>query len=237
MTERRLTKYLERPLPSTCLHRNVKYIVLSDSKGGYLKNQVSGLCGSTDIIWWYRGGARTAEQLEFARRKLGRELVGGQKVILLCWLGTCDLTEKRGKFIQLRFSEIDEGVCFLTDRYRSLLALSSSFTGVTVVLLDIPPFSIVEWNKAKGHPTSNDFKETDGILAQQIEVVNRWCSEHNTIDIPTPRFGKDVLRPSKRKSKETRYSLNFGLYRDGVHPSGLLSKVWLKRLILFLLNL
>ena len=236
MTERKLTKYLARPLPDLSLQSNVKYIVLSDSKGSYLKDQVFDSRESRHIIWWYQGGARTAEQLQFAKRKLGRELEGGQKVLLLCWLGTCDLTAKRGKYISLRFSQIDEGVCFLTERYRSLLALSSTFSGLTVVLLEVPPISIVEWNRAKGHPNPDDFKEADSTLDKQIQAVNRWCAEHNTVSVPTPRFGKDLLKSCKRKHKEIRYSLDFRLYRDGVHPGVLLAQAWLRRLTLFLLN-
>ena len=147
MTENKLRKYLRRPFPSlpSDSAKAVKHIVLSDSKAGYLKSQFTEQ-DQVNVTWWFRSGARTHEQLRYAEWKLVREFERETEIILYCWLGTCDLTCKSGKFINLRFAEREQGVSFLTDRLRCLLALSDRFPGLRVVLLEVPPISISEWN-------------------------------------------------------------------------------------------
>ena len=58
---------------------------------------------------------------------------------------------------------------------------------------------------------------------QQIKLVNSWT---------TPRFSQDVIASSKGRHRSTvGYTKNWNLHSDGIHPSRLLSRLWLFRLI------
>ena len=58
---------------------------------------------------------------------------------------------------------------------------------------------------------------------QQIKLINSWT---------TPRFSQDDIASSKGRHRSTvRYTKNWKLYSDGIHPSRLLSRLWLFRLI------
>ena len=58
---------------------------------------------------------------------------------------------------------------------------------------------------------------------QQIKLINSWT---------TPRFSQHVIASSKGRHRSTvRNTKNWNLYSDGIHPSRLLSRLWLFRLI------
>ena len=116
---------------------------------------------------------------------------------------------------------------------RELLRLS----GITrtsdsiIVLLEIPPISINDWNTCKSCDKSEEASNHD--INQQIDAVNsliRTFNQENS-GISSPRFGLDLEIERKNKNKTARKSFNFKLYLDGVHPSSELSKLWMLRIL------
>ena len=83
------------------------------------------------------------------------------------------MTKKEGKFIDVRFINVVEGVSYLKERFSCLLGLQDRFPSVKVFLLAIPPISVVEWNRAKRHTSPENFKEAESIVSRQLEI-NNW---------------------------------------------------------------
>ena len=142
----------------------VKHIVLADSKAGYLKSQITFELDQVSVTWWFRPGARIHEQLRFAEWKLPKEFEKADSIVLYCWLGTY----KSVKYIYLHFPEVKEGVSFVPERLKSVLELRERFPALRVVLLEIPPISIVEWNQHKGHSNVEEFQESCYVMVMNV---------------------------------------------------------------------
>jgi len=103
--------------------------------------------------------------------------------------------------------------------------------GSKVVFLEIPPYSIVKWNTSKGHRSPSDFIEQDKLLQYRLALVNEYIQQVNYRNsVASPNFRRAVLRCHSSK-RGRRYTTNFGLYTDGVHPSPLLTKYWLRSVL------
>lgn len=153
-------------------------------------------------------------------------------IVLYIWLGTCDLTFKSGRFIELRHDRDDIAVAYVTSQIDRFNSFISRFPSVTPVFLEIPPYSIQEWNRCKGHKEYVNFLSQDLALSERIAVINQYISDLNTKwGVSSPRFKLDLLRYRKEKGEVQRVSLNFKLYKDGIHPDRLLARCWMKRLL------
>ena len=76
-------------------------VVLSDSKAGYLKNEVI-YPAERKIVWWYEGGASAKSRPAYLKDNLELQLHRYPRIVFYVWLGTCDLTKTEGKFIELK---------------------------------------------------------------------------------------------------------------------------------------
>ena len=102
--------------------------------------------------------------------------------MIYCFVGTCDLTRfiesnptekrKHQKFIELRHSSDFEAVQSLIYEINRYLKFISKFPSVKIIFLEIPPYSIREWNKAKGHPDPDSFLSQDLALYERLSLVN-----------------------------------------------------------------
>lgn len=119
--------------------------------------------------------------------------------------------------------------CLLIDLF---VLFIGQFKEVVSIFLEIPPYSIVEWNRAKGHIDPQIFKEKDKTLNKTICILKDYIRNVNSVCIVNgPRFKLHLLKYRKEKGKCQRVSYNFQLYIDDIHPCSMLAKVWLKRLI------
>lgn len=82
-------------------------------------------------------------------------------ITLYIWLGTCDTTQKSGRYIDLRY--VDSTLCVKNIvQYIDLFVLFiGQFKEVVPIFLEIPQYFIVEWNRIKGHSDPQHFKEKD----------------------------------------------------------------------------
>jgi len=145
MSDAKLKKFLDRP--SKFLPNNQKVILLSDSKGRYLARDVK---PRWNIDFNFKSGRRLAEgrcwlqtNIEFLSRR--------HKVLhLFVWLGTCDLTKKRGLELNLQHSSLEECYKYVTEQVCRFFELVAKYKNIRLVFLEIPPYSMVHWYRTRG---------------------------------------------------------------------------------------
>lgn len=128
-------------------------------------------------------------------------------------MGTCDTTQKSGRYIDLRY--VDSTLCVKNIvQYIDLFVLFiGQFKEVVPIFLEIPPYFIVEWNRIKGHSDPQHFKEKDKMWHPE------WLYQDYSVCLVTgPRFKLDLLKYRKEMGKCQRVAYNFQLYIDDIHP-------------------
>ena len=99
--------------------------------------------------------------------------------------------------------------------YRTLFQFQLIFHQFQLYFIEILPYSIVEWNKNKGHPTPLDYKAQDILLDHSIILVNEF-QVNELRGFSSPRFRLNVTRYRKAKGGSKRCSINFNLFKDGI---------------------
>jgi hypothetical protein len=231
MSERRLTIQLQRPKEAVVDALEWTPVVLSDSKGKYLKNQTSATdYPENSILWWTRSGADTDSLYQWIKQGLRRQLSNHGKIHLYVWSGTCDLTCKQNRKIALADQE-GEIVSRLIQLYKKFYKLTESHINLRVTILEVPYYSIERWNTHKGCQTSEEDRIQDQILKDQIDEINTNIRELNSDrQLRSPKFNLDVTWCRSAASKRNNYYIKFNLFKDGIHPDDLLAKVWLRNL-------
>lgn len=232
MTEKSLNKTLQR-LQDNLRGKNFNFtpIVVSDSKGKRLQGQVGSISTllTEKFVWWCYSGARIAEQKQWIKNNLKQELGRIGPAAIFLWLGTCDLTERApdGQ-IYLR----DRGnsqVDYIEQQYRELVEFLHR-ENVKVVVLEIPIYSIKYWNAGKTGTIQEALSSEDEELKRQIDELNRRIGFINSEnDAVSPKLSVDLKRNRKKKGKNQLH-VNWKLLTDGVHPTSLVSKVWLLKI-------
>lgn len=239
-------RYLDRPIN---FHGRLtkQPILIADSKGNYLKyhSDIIENFGYT-VDFECRKGARFVDYYYWLRDNLQRKVHQYGRIVLYIYLGTCDLTHfiqsdpltrrRRQNFIELRHNDDRIAVEYLRyqiDRYFHFVA---SFPTVSIVFLEIPPYSIQEWNKSRGHPDPKSFLSQDLILYERISLVNDYIKSVNQLTgVRSPRFNLDLRRTRQsRGSNHRRVSISYAGYKDGIHPDSLLARCWFKRIVVLI---
>lgn len=210
-------------------------VVLSDSKGRYLKDQTVDKHPERKIVWWIHPGTTVQQNLQWLKEKAVKTFqdLGQIHITLFIWLGTCDLTFKTGKYIFLKSSDF-QVVTDLCQGLRDIYTFIHQFPTVRLIFLQVPFYSIYWWNKFHNHPDPDQFLKKDDILHEQLLEVNKYIITLNEfLGQNSPDFNLDILASRKRHyDLQTSYSTSFALYLDGIHPSPTLAKLWLLRLCL-----
>lgn len=160
MSNSKLLKYLERPMEFKSLVS--RPVLISDSKGVYLKRHLDLLKKSRIFVQFEcRPGARFANFIPWLKKNLSNLVQQHGWITLYIWLGTCDTTQKSGRYIDLRY--VDSTLCVKNIvQYIDLFVLFiGQFKEVVPIFFEIPPYFIVEWNRIKGHSDPQHFKEKD----------------------------------------------------------------------------
>lgn len=233
MNVAKLQRYLDTPKPSIDNPPRMRLvpIILSDSKGRYLRRQ-STLPLEHDIVWCdqFNEGGRTSDLgLEWVKSNFEKWGTKYKDFFLFVWLGTCNFCTKNNKYISLKENISREAAKIISD-LRQISELGSAHN-FPVLLLEIPVFCIQEWNRVHGHKSPADFKEQDELLHQSIQVVNEEIRKINLDKGKvSPLFNLDLRRKRKSSSVSSRRYYSFAQYVDGIHPNHLLSKYWLRKI-------
>ena len=238
MSQSKIRKYIDRPLHFNGRLRS-KPVILSDSKGFSLKPHLDLVHQfQENIIIECRAGARFQDYFHWLRINLITLVQSFGNIVLYIFLGTCDLTFKKGKFTELRHKDDISAISYVKFQIERYLAFVKNFSTVTLVFLEIPPYSIEAWNRAKGHRDPKNFHSQDFILLERIALVNEYIrsvnersSESRKTPLSSPRFKLDLLKFRKEKGGKQRVSINFSNYKDGIHPTCLLARCWMKRIV------
>lgn len=209
-------------------------IILSDSKGKYLKLQRN-LAIESGVRFWHKKGATTRDSFKYLERQIEEAVRHYKNIVFYVWLGTCDLTDfnRKNRYISLR-SRDSSSVNDIINHFRRIYALVATYKTVELVFLEIPVYSIVCWNKYQGHKFSEQFQNDDLKLEEQINTVNSFIRETNLIlRKHSPKFSCDLQNSRKcRQMRNSRFTYKFNaFYLDGIHPTSLLSKLWLLRIV------
>jgi len=228
MSENRLRKYLEREEVRPEGELRFKPVVFSDSKGSYLESVCHEERIGQDILWRIFRGGETVFVTQVVRDELPELVARYGRVHIYLWVGTCDLTAKNGKFVKLRSNQEEAQRSIV----RNVLRLEDEIKQnrkVRLTILQLPYYSIKHWNEYYGHENPESFIENDVTLKTSVDVVNGVFEQTNErLRYRAPKFNLDIERTNKAKNKTTRHSINWGLFKDGIHPDQLLAKVWLR---------
>ena len=243
MTESRLVKNIQKTDDDTGVKRlRLTPVVVSDSKGKYLKACVSqNRDPESKILWRAKGGATTLDRYLWLKDNVDvlNDRYGPLSIYI--FTGTCDLTIKqtlasstpgrkrpritRSPFIQLR----DPTSVVLLKRHYVWIQNLLAKKNVKLTFLHVPLYSIERWNKSKGHPNPGSFKSDDKKLTEYVLSINNFIDARNQeLGTYSPKLNQDLKRSRKAKKGKQRYSWNFNMYSDGVHPKDKLAKSWLK---------
>lgn len=229
-----ITKYLERPLVRRHSELRERVIILGNSKVRYLKEQISSFPEfKNHISFISRPGTTFSYWKKWFYSNFHHEVNLYGNIRVFIFIGACDLTQKKGKYINLRHVSQETAVSNLINDINILRNYIDRFPSVIPVFLEIPAYSIGQWNKTKGHPNFSQFIEQDQELHKRIKKVNEHIISVNArLGVSSPRFTSDLLKyRGGRKEKKTRITYNFKLYKDGIHPTPLLARCWLKRIL------
>lgn len=230
MNDEKLLKYIAKPIELTATASS-KPILIGNSLVSYLKEQFQHFSNVCDFKFIWKSGTGFPYWYNWLKRHLCALLREHKHITLFVLLGTCDLTIKKGRFIGLRHNKRNTCIKVVTDYIEKINRLVSGFHTCNVVYLETPPYSIQAWNRSKGHSNCDVFLEQDLELTKRINIINdfiRQCNDRSGITVP--KFRVDLLHLRRSRGK-TRTSLSFKQLRDGIHPSQLLSKYWMKRIV------
>ena len=197
-------------------------IVVSDSKGRYLKE----FTDHRDILFIHKGGWTSSQLFSYLHKNLRKLLQKYNRISLYIWVGTCDFTEKHGRLIPLRPKQSDvlEKLC---GNLRGIQDICARTHRIKLTFLQCPYYSIERWNSSRGDNHSESYKADGQFLTSQIDKLNGYIQDLNTsLNSYSPKLNQDLVRSRKGYGKRQRYSLNFNLFKDGIHPDRPLAKSW-----------
>lgn len=238
MTDSYIRRSLKRIKVNTeGLHQKVTPILLADSKGHYINNEIVDT-SQLNIQFINHSSTRLRDSIDFVDKNLYKRTKRFKNTHVYVWIGNCDITRKDGRYLTLRFSNADTLAAYMKDKLEKLVVAIQNTRKKhkpAVTLLEIPNYSISEFNKSRGHPNPQIYYEEDLRLSKQIEKVNNTIRQINSGNLRhSPKFSLDLTRPTKgRKCQyaKARSHYNFKhVYIDGEHPNPLLAKLWYQRI-------
>ncbi|CAG2233857.1 unnamed protein product [Mytilus edulis] len=254
MTEAKLIKYLQIPRKPLTGTQHLAPIIISDSKGSYLRDQVVHSLDK-NIHWQCKSGTTIQDQLKWLKTNINNKVKQVGDISVYIWSGTCNLTTRdKNGYISLR-STSDDTVQLILDKFHECIDIVKKYPHSKITILEIPPYSIIKYNqkiaskinnkKQNNHKDSNNnhtdlvaqsdiidkYTEQETQLQQQIVKVNDGIKYLNsTLGTKSPCFSihlQSRRQRSRGKSKPTEKYINYNLYSDGIHPKRLLAKAWL----------
>ena len=233
MSLAKLQKFLDRPSPAITRRQISTPVLLSDSKGKRIEDLITS--NKHNIEFWCKKGLNANDEIHWLRSRLRHKLRRYHSVHFFLWLGTCDITQRDGKFIKLRQEDgdINEIAEEIIEKYRTIISEIRKFEGTAITIFEVPVYTISRFNKEKGHPNPDTYKNQDETLLEIIQALNEKIRDLNRelgwSENDSPRFNIDLETRRKRNNKYVKY-YNYSLLADGLHAKDILSNVWFKRI-------
>lgn len=229
MSLSKLNKFLDKPVIAPEVLNSTPILVTSSKGFSLCRNLdlITKFGFNIDVNCW--AGANFLQTWDWLNNNLANKVQQYGNITLYIWIGTCDLTTKRGKFIQLAQSTDIQCENYIHSQVDRIVTFVKSHPSVRLIFLEIPPYSIKVWNSYKGHHSPESFEEQDKILEGRINLLNNYIKEVDAqSDVKSLNFKADLLKYQRVGRKPV---INFKLFKDGVHPDRVLARVWMKRLV------
>ena len=232
MSDRRLNEQALRLRPDPLITPLRTPVLLSDSKGLTLKEQVRiNPVLNIELLW--KKGATAEDRLGYLQENLSQNLIHLNQITLFVWIGTFNLTTKSDGFIELASTIYSNSAFELINILKQIYHFCTFGPSVKLVFLHLPLYSIYHYSKFHNHPDPDKISDQDFVLHQQINIVNDYINDTNRLlQVYKPRLSEDLLK-SKRNSPfstHPKYKYKSSAYSDGVHPNQALAKLWLARI-------
>lgn len=197
-------------------------MLLSDSKRARFEQALE---NNSPIVFLSKRGASTKELVDLLLQKLFLLLKEYKKVITVYFLvGTCDITKKQGKYIQIRGKATDVIPAIVEELHRAKDFILSQ--NCRIKFIGVPVYLISLYNDIKGHRNLTVFLDSDTKVESQVDLLNQHIEQINLqLGRNTLKFNANFARHPTRKE-----AIFFELLPDGLHPGCLLAQKWLRRL-------
>ena len=203
MSEKKIRDYLQTQRSPTLGSRALKPVILSDSKGNYLKDQVLHP-EDRQIVWWNKRGTNIKNSLHWLEKNIKSKINELGNIHLYIWLGTCDLTtkDKDGTIsLATQHSETSKNVLEELKKFKLLL---QPYPNSKITFTEIPHYSITKWNgRVKKSPTEDRINQ-DQELHQQIVDLNTQIQDLNS----SPNVRSPLLNLHLEASKQVKRGKN-----------------------------
>lgn len=227
----KLRKYIasQPQLPNGFQYKTA--ILVSDSKGYTLRNTCQE--HNFPLELWGKSGATTKELVNVIEERIQKAILRHHYIIIYLWSGTCDLTSKKGKYIELKHHN-NTSVHAIIEQYERAISIVNRYDRAEIKFIDCPILSISQWNKCKGHISPRNYKVEDFLVTKQIQELNHKIDKlNNRLHKTSVKVCKYYYRGRKRRGGQTRKSVNISINKkDGIHPGRLLSLVITKQILL-----
>ncbi len=141
--------------------------------------------------WFVKPGCSTAKALSFINTRIQSWLDTYGQILLVVWTGTCDLTKKQRKFIDLS----DNSVESIEHEYEKIHNLTLRYGDkLKVTILEVPQYSITNMEQKQGDPNPHSTRENAEILIDRVNRLNdkiRKLNSQSVSQILSPKFGID----------------------------------------------
>ncbi|MCG7878260.1 MAG: hypothetical protein N0C90_18295 [Candidatus Thiodiazotropha endolucinida] len=237
---------IENPVPEFKSQKQRTLIVVGDSKGCRLQNIVRNIEPENSIVWKCKGGRTSFQAADYIIHNIKHFVEVYGDIIIAVWTGTCDLTGfqsrscrytnhktfsyKQRKYIDLSNVTVDDVIT----QYQRIVSVCQSYDSkVKLVFLECPQYSICIWNKTKGDPNYENFKENTEILNERVNALDYSIRQLNeTLGLNAPKFGIDLMTSRKSNPSYKSSKVSYSLLSDGIHPDVVLSEYWLRKIVL-----
>ena len=178
-------------------------MIVSDSKGNYLKQHTQTNL-ERSIVWLDHSELNSEEGINLLKCKLAEltKAYGRRSVYL--FLGTCDIKQKVGDFIVLKrgYRSIRAEVIRLYEELADYAQLNS----IDLTLLEVPIYSIKEWNKYYGDSCPEVFDRNDKQIYKSVKKTNNAIKSINSRLLKhSPSFSLDLENSRKQHKRKELY--------------------------------
>lgn len=229
----RLEKFINKTENKRCKGEKIRsLLVVGDSKVRYVKETANSDIEKS-ILWYTVGGLTTLQATKWIYKNIDKIIKEEEYVDICLWTGTCDITDKVGRYI---YPSTNKSAIEATlNRYRELRHLKLKYgVRVSFIIFEVPYFSVSLWNKSRGHRNPTQFYRADRVVEKSIRQLNTGIIEINELfGTSSPKFSIDLIQTRKTKSKRCKKSSfhNYKLLKnDGVHPSNVLALYWMRKI-------
>lgn len=123
MSESKLIKFLQKPLVNVNGKLQRIPVILADSKGFYVRDQINNQI-DRNIRFWCKGGSRIQDSYNWLKRNINSKIQYIGDIHLYVWLGTCNLTSKNKNRKLTLTTQNDDTIEFITAYLHKFIELS-----------------------------------------------------------------------------------------------------------------